>query len=322
MVINDSLWIVATDKQMSDLGCIVDSLQFQLNNVQEKNDMLLYIIGQSNESIATQFSLLNIILTVIAILVAVGGGFVSFYIRKKKNEVETMLKKVEEKKQTVDEIAATTKELDNQIKNNIKDLYKKLRKEETNTFLDRLIVEPHDISNLGDLLLARELDDDGFNKIKEAYLKLVEEPQDTFDDNQGIINFSPSHDECYLILFFQHFCYLSVKDDLIRPNLVNILPKIIKCAFKRDIINSTIELCKALKEETSTFNKEDVLTAYLKALNNSQYKNLEELKNIFEQNINPQALLQQAIERCTNEGVYLSLFGISEPKKEANNHSE
>jgi len=305
MVINDSLWIVATDKQVCDLGCIVDSLQFQLNIVQEKNDMLLDIIGQSNGSIANQLSILNIILAVIALAVAVVGGIVSFYIRKKKNEVDKMLKMVEEKKKTLDEIAATTKELDNQIKNNIKDLYKKLRKEETNTLLDRLIVEPQDISNLLDLLLARDLEDGGFIKIREAYLKLEAEFQEHIEEKDS-----------YLLLLFQHYCYQSVKDDRIRPKLVEVFARNCQCAFKRDIIKSTIDLCKTLTEETSTFNKEDVLTAYLIALNSSQHKNLKELKNIFVQNIIPQTLLQHAIERCTNDGVYLSLFGITKPVNE------
>lgn len=316
MAINDSLWIVATDKQISDIGCIVDSLQFQLNNVQEKNDMLMDIIGQSNGSIANQLSILNIILAVIAVAVTVVGGIVGFYIRKKKNEVESMLKKVEEKKRIVDEIATTTKELDNQINNNMKDLYLQLRKEETNTLLDRLVEVPEDIVNLIGQLLARDLLDEGFGKLREAYLKLEPESQDTSENDTFSIRLSPTSIECYHLLFFQHYFYQSIKDDQIRTLLIEHLSDNCQRAFKRDIIKSTIDLCKALTEETSTFNKEDVLTAYLIALNSSQHKNLKELKNIFVQNIIPQTLLQHAIERCTNDGVYLSLFGITKPVNE------
>ena len=290
-------------------------MQSELTTLQTKTDMLTGIIETSNDSIANQLSAANNLLAFIAIALTIGGAIIGFYIRQKKLEVEGMVKMVDEKKKTVDDIAQTTKELDEQINSNIEGLYQKLRKEETNALLDRLVLEPRDISNLITLLLARDLDEDGFAKVREAYLKLEEEQEEEPEPEMGFIRFGTSSSEDYILIFFQHYCNQAVKDDLIRPDLVKGFAENSNKAFKRDIIKSTIDLCRALSDETSTFNKEKVLTAYLKALNGCKHKNLEELRNILEQNIMPQSLLEKAKEQCTKDGVYLSLFGITKPEE-------
>lgn len=308
----DSLWVYSTESQLYGMQNTIDSLQSELTMFQTKTDMLTGIIETSNDSIANQLSAANNLLAFIAIALTIGGAIIGFYIRRKKLEVEGMVNMVDEKKKIIDEIAKTTKELDEQINSNVQELYQKLRKEETNALLDRLVLEPRDISNLIRLLLARDLDEDGFAKVREAYLKLEEEHKEELDSEMDF----ESNSEEYILIFFQHYCYQAVKDDVIRPELVNGFAENSNNAFQRDIIKTTIDLCRALTDETSTFNKEDVLTAYLKALNGCKHKNLEELRNILEQNITPQSLLEKAKEQCTKDGVYLSLFGITKPEKE------
>lgn len=85
------------------------------------------------------------------------------------------------------------------------------------------------------------------------------------------------------------------------------------CAFKRDIIKTTEDFCRALSITSVPFDKRIYLVDYLKALNSSKYKDLIELKNIFENNILNQSLLPNAIEKCTQDKVYLDLFGITPP---------
>ena len=308
----DSLWVYSTESQLYGMQNTIDSLQSELTMFQTKTDMLTGIIETSNDSIANQLSAANNLLAFIAIALTIGGAIIGFYIRRKKLEVEGMVNMVDEKKKIIDEIAKTTKELDEQINSNVQELYQKLRKEETNALLDRLVLEPRDISNLIRLLLARDLDEDGFAKVREAYLELEEEHKEELDSEMDF----ESNNEEYILIFFQHYCYQAVKDDVIRPELVNGFAENSNNAFKRDIIKTTIDLCRALTDETSTFNKEEVLTAYLKALNGCKHKNLEELRNILEQNITPQSLLEKAKEQCTKDGVYLSLFGITKPEKE------
>ena len=57
-----------------------------------------------------------------------------------------------------------------------------------------------------------------------------------------------------------------------------------------------------------------MLIDYLKALNQSKYKGLEELKDIFQEHLDKD-LLVDAIDKCTTDKVYLGLFGVENPEK-------
>ena len=86
---------------------------------------------------------------------------------------------------------------DKKIHENLSALYKDLRKEETNALLDRLVLEPKDISNLIRILFARELESDAYLKLKEAFLKLKGEE---LNDVELV-----GYEQSYMCLFFQHF---------------------------------------------------------------------------------------------------------------------
>lgn len=307
----DSIWVSSTDIKLSDLNSAVDSLQCQLNTLQAKNDYLMGVIETANDSVANQLSAASYLLAIIAIVIAIVGGVLGYYIGKKKRQIEAISATIDEKGKTINKISEAIKELDKQIKGNLSELYKKLRNEETKAILDRLVFEPRDIGNLIKPLFVRDLDEEGFSKLREAYFKLKSEPEDEQPKNGLLlIKIRASADENYILLFFQHYSYLALKDDQIRPSLVESFEDNCQKAFKRDLIKTTIDICNALNEDTSTFNKEEVLTAYLKALNMCKYRKLEDLRNIFEQNITKTELLKNAIEKCTAEGVYLELFGI------------
>jgi hypothetical protein len=59
----------------------------------------------------------------------------------------------------------------------------------------------------------------------------------------------------------------------------------------------------------------------LKAINQSEFRNLQELKEIFQNEINDKSLLVDAIDQCTSDKVYLEMFGVEAPKNsdEGNN---
>lgn len=305
----------------------VDSLHSQIDALQSKTDMLSGIIEASNSSVSNQLTVAGILLALVGLIVTVFGAVIGLYISKKKAEIEKLAQTVEEKKTIVASLAKTTKELDDQIHNDLKGLYQQLRKEETNALLDRLVLEPRDILNLTQLLFARDLEDSGFVKLREAYLKLKaslnenrneeEESEESSDDLGGFSRgFEETGEDKYTLLFFQHYCGLSLMDEDIRPELIKSFGDNFDCAFKRDMIKSTIDICQALSDKNSTFNKEDVLVSFLKALNESKHSNLTELKNILEQNIQPDSLLKKAVERCTKEGVYLKIMGVEKPNDE------
>lgn len=327
----DSTWVEATNIQIGVLRDGIDSLQSNLNSLQGTTDLLYSIVGTSNESISNQLTAAGILLALVAIIVTIVGVVLGISIERKRRDVERIAAMVDEKKKAIDEISETTRELDRQIHNNLKRLYKDLREEETSAYLDRLILEPGDITNLLELLLSRELSDADFFKVREAFLKMLsareldekqdKEPDPTAKEDSEFEEYyvGDQYEKSYLLLLFQHYCYQSIKDDTIRPILVESFSNICQHAFKRDIIKTTIDLCKVLSEEDSTFSKIDVLTAYLKAINMSVFNKLKDLRNILEQNLSPSTLLENAIAQCEKEDVYLKLFGREKPTEMPHN---
>lgn len=312
----DSIWAKALELHSDSLHNKVDSLQAKLDALQGKTELLSNVIETANDGVSNQLASATFWLEVIAILIVIVGGVIGYYINYRKKQIEEIASLVEEKKHSVEKMASETERLDASINHNLKNVYIKLRKEETDVILDRLIQEPYDISNLEELLLSREIGKDNFPKLREAYLKFVREEEELSPEVQNTYNTMR-----YVILFFQHFFYDSIRDDSIREILVKYFDEACTAAFKRDIINSTIELCRALSNETSTFNKEDVLVNYLKAIDKSKHKTFMDLKNIFEQNLVPQTLLQRAIKRCKKEKVYLQLFNVSQSEDEISHNS-
>ena len=158
--------------------------------------------------------------------------------------------------------------------------------------------------------------------MKKAYLNLLSLGNEA-DEGGGLLG--TSYKKQFLLLFFQHYMYLSIQDDDLREDLTMDFEFDIACAFKRDIIKTTKDFCKALSISGASFNKTILLIKYLKALNNSKYSNLIELKNLFQDNISKDVLVD-AIEQCTSDKVYLKMFGVEAPinseEKENNNEKE
>ena len=322
MTHSDSLWVNALEQHADSLQRKVDMLQAKLDDLQGKTEFLSNVVESANDGVSNQLSAANNLLALVAVIMAVFGIWLGIYITKKKHQIDIMASTVDAKKKTVeqlaeivdkkkekvDDIAKSIEELDKKIHGDLSALYKDLRKEETNALLDRLVLEPQDVANLNTFLLARSIDETGYVKLKTAYLKMKKELEDVSQENQ-----TNDYIEDYIVLLYQHFFYHAIKDNEISPVFKDYYDDIFSRAYKRDVIKSTIDLCKALSEDNTSFNKEDVLTLYLKALNCSKHKGLKELKNIFEQNVIPNTLLQKAIENCTEEHVYLQFLGITSP---------
>lgn len=325
MTHSDSIWAKALEAHTDSLQNKVDLLQAKLDDLQGKTEFLSNVVETANDGVSNQLSAANNLLALVAVIMAAVGIWLGIYIAKKKNQIDIMASTVDAKKKTVeqlaeivdkkkekvDEIAKSTEELDKKIHGDLTGLYKDLRKEETNALLDRLVLEPQDVENLGTALCARDIDEAGYVKLRTAYFKMKKMLEEGSQEN--VVR---DYSEYYIVLFYQHFFYKALKDDEISPEFEKYYSSIFSRAYKRDMIKSTIDFCKALSEETSTVNKELVLVTYLKALNSSPFSELAELKNIFEQNISPQTLLQNAILRCKTEQVYLKLFNITPPESE------
>lgn len=286
-----------------------DTLQY-LQNLNDNIDAVRRIVDVSNSTIANEISAVNTMLVAFTIGLTVVGVLLGIYITWLQQKVSKMSKNIEEKEQKIICLANTVEETDKKIHSDISGLYAQLRKEETMTLLHRLEEEPEDISNLVDLLLARPLDDDGFPILKKAFEKLMaihlEVGKDVLVDS--------SLETRYILLFFQHYLFQSILDDKLRSEVVKDLDSCMNCAFKHDIIKSTKDFCRALSNDDATFEKKQLLIDYLKALNQSKYKDLEELKDLFQEYLDKD-LLVDAIDKCTTDKVYLGLFGVENPEK-------
>ena len=286
-----------------------DTLQY-LQYINDNIDAVRRIVDVSNSTIANEISAVNTMLVAFTIVFGIVGVLLGIYISWLQRKVSKMSDNIEEKEQKIILLAKTVEDTDNKIQSDISGLYAKLRKEETLTLLRRLEEEPEDITNLADLLLARPLDDDGFPILKKAFEKLMaihlEVGKDVLVDS--------SLETRYVLLFFQHYLFQSILDDKLRSEVVKDLDSCMNCAFKHDIITSTKDFCRALSNDDVTFEKKQLLIDYLKALNQSKYKDLEELKDIFQEYLDKD-LLVDAIDKCTTDKVYLCLFGVENPEK-------
>lgn len=280
-------------------------------------DIMKNIVETSNSSISSQISTLNTLIAGFSLIFVISSIFLSFYISFLVRKVKLAKKSIEEKEKKIDSLAKTVEETDAKIQSDISGLYAKLRNEESMTLLHRLEEEPLDIVNIEELLLARPLEKEGFPILKRAYIKLCELGQD-IDVSEFL---RPSPRKQFHLLFFQHYLGETILDNNLRPEMLKDFEFGMSCAFTRDIIKSTEDFCSALSDNTATFDKCDILVNYLKALNNSKYKDLVELKNIFENNISNHNLLPNAIEKCMQDKVYLALFGIT-PSTEEQNQQE
>lgn len=284
-----------------------DTLQY-LQSINDNIDAVRRIVDVSNSTIANEISAVNTMLVAFTIVFGIVGVLLGVYISWLQRKVSRMSDNIEEKEQTIILLAKTVEDTDKKIQSDISGLYEQLRKEETMTLLRRLEDEPEDIANLGGLLLARPLDETGFLIMKRAFMKLMTMGPEIYVD--GI--YSPSYWKRYAIQFFQHYFRQSILDDDLRPEIVKGLNYGMACAYKCDIIKSTEDMCQALCVSSAPFDKVALLVDYLKALNQSRFSNLVELKNIFQEKVNKDILVE-AIDRCTTDEVYLGLFGVTNP---------
>lgn len=290
-----------------DIAIQNDTTQY-LQNINDNIDAVRRIVDVSNSTIANEISAVNTVLMAFTIVFGVVGLLLGSYILWLQRKVSKMSDNIAEKEQRIISLANMVEETDQKIHSDISGLYEDLRNEETMALLRRLEEEPLDITNLSPLLLTRSLTDKGFSILKQAYVKLKSLGPEI--DKNLIIE--PSYRQQYVLMFFQHFLRESMLDEDVRPDVVKEFQSSMRCAFKRDIIKSTEDFCSALNESNMQFDKVLLVVDYLKALNQSDYRNLIELKNIFQEKLSSN-LLVDAIDKCTTDKVYIELFGVVAP---------
>jgi len=268
---NDSILIEQNQIKIQELSKDFSELQENYEYQIKVNDQTLNSI--SNQIGATSFnlSIFAFLFGILAIGLGVYVTWVERKIVKLRDENEELLKQTKETKNDV----VAINEL---IQKDIYGLFLKIKREETIHILNRLVKIPEDISNLCQELLSRELKQEDFSLLKKAYLKLKLKSKK--EPKPGYITLSGSHQNSYLLLFFQHFLDLSLKDEEIIPDLTDYFSDAIDCAFENDIIKSTEDFTKALID-LGYQTKEKEINSFFNGISNSDFKNLEKIYLLF-----------------------------------------
>ena len=109
------------------------------------------------------------------------------------------MSQVKETEQKVSTVKSDILDLNKMINNDIESIYERLKREETTTYLKRLVYEPNDIVNLISMLVSRELNINDFKYLLVAYKKSKENLVNE-DDVMGT-----HYQSLYLIVFFSIF---------------------------------------------------------------------------------------------------------------------
>lgn len=269
--------IKKNEKSIIELTQKVDKFQETIDRQSNITDKTFNGISNQLSSSSNSLTLFGILFGILAIAL---GIYVTYIERK---IVKISERNVELLNQTLT-VKAEVVEINRQIQSDIQGLFKKIKREETNHILDRLMKVPKDVSNLLQELLSRELDRADFDKLKVGYQQLL--PEDAL------------YRQKYEMLFFQHFADLALKDLSIQENFIKYLPTGIECSFENDILKSTNEIFQFLID-TGLVNNKELINSYFTSLGKSKFKEYKPIYDLIFQKLSQrekQFLLAQLID--------------------------
>ena len=242
----------------------IENVNNRISSQQAFNEQILNGISLQLESASYNLTIFGLLFAIAAI----GFGAYVTYVERKVvkigDEAKILLSKNQKIKEDVEEINRL-------IQSDIYNLYLKIKREETGHIIERLINIPKDVLNVGDSLLARELQEEDFPKLKRAYMKLAR--QDNVDDD---------YKDYYKVIFFQHFLNLTLKDEILRKEMLGFIPRGIEAAFENDMIKSTQDFTATLVNYGLAGYTNEI-NQFFNGLSRSEYKNFEEVyKVLFE----------------------------------------
>lgn len=200
--------VVSQEKDSTDIQILQKEmllLNKDLDNTKESYKNFYEAATAQDGQLSSQISWTNGIIGIASLLLTILGVFLGFFIEKRYRAVKNMNTVMEKLK----------KETEDYIENNAKGFYDKLKRAETNNYLDRLVEIPEDITNLAPALLSRDLASDDFKKLKAAFRKLTLKNTRTSSHLQSI--------PLYIIVFIQHFFRQFLLDSEMGPMTVGLM---------------------------------------------------------------------------------------------------
>lgn len=237
-------------------------LDAHIKVMNERLDNVNQLINNSNDVISNGFAASNRYLTVVSIALTLVGILLGVYVTRKINEADTTIADINETLKEVQNLRNEVVSIKDEVESESSILYRKLRREETLTYLKRLVEVPEDILNIATILLSRDLMPDDYNLLKQAYDKLPEE--------------DVSSSDVYMTVMFQHFADKLITETKLRDRATKGLLTLINGCFINDIIKSTADMCRGLN--TVEYNQRlEIVKNYVNALSISKYKDNMEL---------------------------------------------
>lgn len=272
----DSLEFVCKDMQTQQeiTSAQLNSVQISLNSTQQICSSTVSAINTQVDGSNKLLNIWGIVISVLALLIAVAGFYLGYYIQQKAKTVKELTRQSMATE-------ASVKRIQKNIDTNLTAIYHKLRREETLYVLNRLQQIPEDVSNCSSLLLSRELDPSDYPLLLAAYKKLlsleeeikkteVKNEEDFFASLNGVEAQFEVYKSLYRVLFFQHFMGLAINEDVLRQDLIDNFKELCGSAFYNDIEKSTHELLAGLASNENQ-TKVEILIKYILALSTSKY---------------------------------------------------
>lgn len=272
----DSLFKILNDMsiEQEEKNSRLFELKDEIKHLDTKVELLAQHNDRTTNGISTQLSAASYNLTLFAILFGVTSLILGIYI----TYVYRKIVKIGENNKFIleqsREIKKEVETINNLIQNDIYGLYLKIKREETEHILKRLVLVPYDIVNFVEQLVSRDLEPKDFSILKEAYLKIIDLPELSPEEKVGKLGFKDS----YRLIFFQHFLDLSIKDKLIGSDLNNFYKIGIENSFENDIIKSSEDFINAIIDEGFQSKKEEIRSFFIGLLQ-TEYRKREEIYN-------------------------------------------
>lgn len=309
--------------KMENIEGSIEGLTKQVENLSYLVEAQKEVISQEQSAIENSMGAVNTLLAVFSLIITIGGIFLGWFINRKEKNVQALLNQVKTKKEEVEKLEESTLKtkdevkkleestsktkdeivkLNDNINNDIEGLYAKLRREETITYLKRLVYEPNDVLNLNTMLVSRDLEATDFKYLLVAYRKLKEENEPT---DGGYIRMQYA----YIVMFFQHFCGQSVLHELVKDDIISSFVPAMNCAFLNDIKNSTQSLIGCLNKSDAEKDKADIIFKYISALNESKYKTHNELYEMIVSKCKDDFVIQSVWVKLVEANTFIPIVG-------------
>lgn len=220
----------------------IESISEKVSDIKDNYHLLYEGSKNQNDQLSNQISFAGYLLGIFSLLLTGLGIYLAWHVNSQFEKIKEMKAIVEETKKA--------------IEGNSTNLYKKLKKEETISYLMRLDEVPEDISNIISILLSRDMVDIDYLYIKKPYLKF-----------KKIIPLSLNGLGEYQLLLIQHFLYQSLGDTDLKNDIMNNLNNgNLNHMFAGDIKNLFDQSLKYLTESSlvSVDNKDFVKNLFYK----------------------------------------------------------